>query len=296
MLTDKKRNLKRILLVDTNHLLYRLYFSTRNIKLTSPYNRERTTLLFIFLRVISKLIREKAYHNIIFCFDSPSKTLRYKLFSEYKIHRPSMPADMIIQIPLILNLLTTLSFPWIHIHTLEADDIIATFAEILKKKYLIHILSNDRDFIQLIDKHVSLIVKEKENIPYREINVENVDIHPDQFIDYRSLVGDKSDNIPGVKGIGKIQAFKLLTQYKNIDNIVNSISSLPPRLRKILNNETELSNMYLSRNLTKLDRFIPLYCPLKIPKFNHANFSLKNRKLENFLNKYQIRKINLLQQ
>jgi len=216
--------MKRIYLVDVSSLFFRAFYAIR--PLTSPSGMP-TNAIYGFLSMVTKLLKEEKPDHIVFCYDRKEPSFRAEMYTEYKANRSETPEDLVPQIPYIKKLADYLGIPSLEYAGFEADDLIGTLTKVSRHHGLeVFIVSGDKDFGQLIEPHVWMFDTMK-NVKIDSAGVkEKWGIRPDQVIDYLSLVGDTSDNIPGVKGIGPKGAQKLLEQYDNLENIYKNISEI----------------------------------------------------------------------
>ncbi len=250
---------KRLLLVDGHSLANRAFYALPPL---STSDGTPTGAVFGFLSMLLRFLSEKRPSHVAIAFDLPGPTFRHVQYAEYKAQRKPAPPEFSAQIPVLKEVLDTLSLPRLEMQGYEADDIIGTLA--LKWKECggsVWILSGDRDCLQLVDDTVSAILPVKGISQVKEYNPETVEedlgVRPDQIRDYKALCGDSSDNIPGVKGVGGKTAVSLLKQFDNLDALYARIEEVsPPRVRNFLAANKEMA--YLSRELATIDRSVPL--------------------------------------
>ncbi len=247
--------MKKIYLVDVSSMFFRAYYAIR--PLSSPSGLP-VNAIYGFLSMVTKLFKEEKPDYLVFTYDRKEPSFRKDLYSEYKAHRTEMPEDLAKQIPYIKRLADYLGIPAIEAPSYEADDIIGTLVKMGLKHHLeVVIVSGDKDFGQLIQQHVVLFDTMKD-IKYDEAGVlEKWGVRPDQFIDYLSLVGDSSDNIPGVEGIGPKGAQKLLQQFKSIEELYANTDKIESKsLREKL--ERSRDNAFLSKKLVTIATDVPV--------------------------------------
>ncbi len=217
-----------------------------------------TNALYGFLSMAVKLLREMKPDYLAFCFDRPEPSFRREIYSEYKANRTEMPEDLVPQVPYIRKITDALGIKALDKSGFEADDVIGTLAiEAQKNNVDVVIVSGDKDFAQLINPHV-IMYDTLKDVKYDVQGViEKWGVGPDQFMDYLALTGDSSDNIPGVDGIGPKGAQKLLSEYKSIAGIYNSIDEI-----KNKNLQTKLmagkESALLSLKLVEISKDVPL--------------------------------------
>lgn len=247
--------MKKLYLVDVSSMFFRAFYAVR--PLTSPSGLP-TNAIFGFTSMIIKLLKDEKPDYLGFCYDLPTPSFRKDLYPEYKAHRSETPPDLIPQIPYIKKLVAALGLPAFEVPGYEADDLIGTLAEMGHKHQCeVVIVSGDKDFGQLVRPGIILYDTMKDV----RIDVEGVKakwgIRPDQFIDYLALIGDASDNIPGVQGIGPKTAEKLLSDYQTLDGVFQNVELIKSAsLKEKLIKGKELA--YLSQHLVTIVTNVPL--------------------------------------
>ncbi|MGZ3804147.1 MAG: DNA polymerase I [Pseudobdellovibrionaceae bacterium] len=247
--------MKKIYLVDVSSMFFRAYYAIR--PLTAP-SGVPVNAIYGFLSMITKLFKEEKPDYMVFTYDRKEPSFRKELYPEYKAHRTAMPDDLAVQIPYIKRLADYLGIPALEVPNYEADDIIGTLVNLGLKHHLeVVIVSGDKDFGQLIQKHVVLYDTMKD-VKYDEVGVfEKWGVRPEQFIDYLALVGDTSDNIPGVDGIGPKGAQKLLEQFKSVEDIYAHLDKVASKgVREKLERSREAA--LLSKKLVRIVTDVPV--------------------------------------
>lgn len=213
----------RLLIVDSNALLHRAFHALPPLKTKSG---EQTGAIYGFLLAFFKAIKDLNPKYVVACFDTKAPTFRHIKFKEYKAQRPKTPDEIILQLPKTQEILKEFNVPVFTEEGFEADDLIATITHkaLEKSKNIdVYILSGDLDNIQLVNDSVRVYTLGKgikDTVIYDEAKVfERFLIKPEQMVDYKALVGDASDNIPGVIGIGKKTAADLLQKFGSLENI-----------------------------------------------------------------------------
>jgi len=216
--------MKKLYLIDVSSLFFRAFYAVR--PLTSPAGLP-VNAIYGFLSMIIKLLKEEKPEFMVFCYDRKEPSFRKEMYSEYKAHRTEMPEDLAKQIPYIKKLADLLGIPSLEVPSYEADDLIGTLTKFGKRQGMdVVIVSGDKDFGQLIEDGVILYDTMKD-IRYDSAGVfEKWGIRPDQFIDFLAIVGDTSDNIPGVRGLGEKGTIKLLQQFTHLEDIYNRIDEV----------------------------------------------------------------------
>ena len=230
--------MKRAILIDGNNLLFRSYYATAYTgNMMKNSEGVPTNAVFGFVNMINKIVKEEEPEYILVAFDK-GKNFRHKLYKNYKDGRIETPHELLSQFPLAKEFLDYKGIKHLEIDDYEADDIIGTFAKMADedKSYDATIISSDKDLLQLIGSDVSMkLLKQKDYIFYNEEEfIKAYNFEPIHIIDLKALEGDKSDNIPGVKGIGEKTALTLISQYKTIENLYDHIDELKGKLKEKL--------------------------------------------------------------
>lgn len=274
--------MKKIILVDGNNLLFRSYYATAyNGNFMNNSKGFPTNALFGFTNMINKIVNEEKPEYMIVAFDK-GKTFRHEKYDVYKDGRTETPNELKIQFPLAKQLLTAMGIKYYEIDNYEADDIIGTFSEYCNKdsEYIGTIISSDKDLLQLISDDVDIkLLKQKDYIRYNKQSFEEeYGIKPINVIDLKALMGDSSDNIPGVKGIGEKTALKLLHEYKTLDGIYENIDNIKGKLKEKL--EADKDNAYMSYDLATIVRDVPMEIDINDIKYKEANLEELNKMYE----------------
>ena len=249
---------KRAILVDGNNLLFRSYFATAYTgNLMKNSDGFPTNALFGFVNMINKIINEEKPEYMMIAFDK-GHNFRRDMYDGYKDGRNETPGDLKIQFPVAKELCTLMGIKYIEVDNYEADDIIGTFARMADedKNYNATIISSDKDLLQLISDEVNVkLLKQKDYILMNEsVFFEHYGIKPIRMIDLKSLMGDASDNIPGVKGIGEKTAIGLLQKYETLDGVYEHIDEIKGKLKEKLLVDKE--NAYFSYKLATIYKTI----------------------------------------
>ena len=265
--------MKKIIMIDGNNLMFRSYYATAyNGNFMNNSKGFPTNALFGFANMINKIINEENPEYIIVAFDK-GKTFRHEQYEGYKDGRVETPDELIKQFPKAKELLTAMGIKYYEIEGYEADDIIGTFAKFCDddKDFIGTIVSSDKDLLQLISTDVDIkLLKQKDYIRYNEKTFEEAyGIKPINVIDLKALMGDSSDNIPGVKGIGEKTALKLLHEYKTLDNIYQNANNIKGKLGEKLRNDKE--NAYKSYHLATIIKDVPLEITIEDTKYKGEN-------------------------
>ncbi len=244
----------KILLVDGTNSLYRAFFAIPPLR--AP-DGTPTNAAYGFVNMLTKVIREEAPHRVVVVFDARGPTFRHKLYDAYKANREAQPEDLAIQFPIVRELVDAHRIPVVSVPDFEADDVIATLVERAPEDAQISIVSTDKDLMQLVSDHVTLLdgVKDRRYGP-SEVE-ERFGVRPDRILDLRALVGDPSDNIPGVKGIGEKGAAKLIAEWGSLENLIEHRAEVTAtRARNAL--DSQLEEARLSKRLATLRTDAPV--------------------------------------
>ena len=252
--------MKKIVLVDGNNLLFRSYYATAY---TGNVMRNKegfpTNGVYGFVNMINKIISEEKPEYMMVAFDI-GKTFRHEKYERYKDGRRETPDDLKVQFPVAKKILTAMGIKYLECAGYEADDIIGTISMWCEKdpEYEALIVSSDKDLLQLIsDETVVKLLKTKDYIwmDKKTFN-DTYGFDPIHMIDLKALMGDSSDNIPGVKGIGEKGAIKLVSEYKTIDNIYENIDKIKGATQiKLIDGKEDA---YYSKDLVTIYREVPL--------------------------------------
>ena len=218
---------KTITIIDTFGFLFRSFFALPPLRNAEGFP---TGLLTGFTNFIASVEKEHNTDYIVFALDMKGPTFRNEIDPEYKANRQPPPEDLIAQLPIAVDWVTQMGFATVSKTGYEADDMIASVAKMAKEQGMkVRIVSHDKDLYQMIDDGKVVVVDaiKRKNID-EEACIEKYGIRPDQFTDYQSLLGDSADNVPGVKGVGKVTAQKLLSQFETLQGIYDNIDEVKP--------------------------------------------------------------------
>ena len=274
--------MKNLILVDGNNLLFRSYYATAyNGNFMKNSKGFPTNGLFGFTNMINKILEEEKPTHIIVAFDK-GKTFRHEKYKDYKAGRIEMPDELKLQFPVAKELLTKMGITYYEIENYEADDIIGTFAKFCEEdpEYTGTIISSDKDLLQLITKTVNIkLLKSKDYIRYTEESFKSDwGIDPINIIDLKALMGDSSDNIKGVKGIGEKGALKLLHEYKTLDGIYENIDNIKGATKEKLIDGKE--DAYESYELATIYKEVPMEINIEDLEYKTPNIEELNKMYE----------------
>ncbi len=252
--------MKKVLLIDGNNILFRSYYATAytgNIMKNSK--GFPTNALYGLINMLNKIINEENPEYVMIAFDK-GKTFRHEKYADYKGGRGETPDELKLQFPIAKQLVEAMGFKYFEIDNYEADDIIGTFAKAatLNDEYNATIISSDKDLLQLINDEVEVkLLKTNDAIRMtREEFIKTYGIEPARMVDLKALMGDASDNIPGVSGVGEKTALKLLQEYGTLGNLYNNIESVSGKLKdKLL---TDRDKAFMSYDLATIYKDVPI--------------------------------------
>lgn len=258
-------------LLDGHALAYRAYFAL--IASGSRFQTragEPTAGTYGFVNILMRIFEQEKPEYLAVAFDT-GKTFRNEKFSEYKATREKMPDDLIPQITRIRQLLDAFGIPRLEMEGFEADDVLGSVAKYaVREGFGVKIITGDRDLLQLVDERVIVNLTSGKMADAKDCFIEDVQtimgVPPEKVVDLKALMGDSSDNIPGVKGIGPKTAVTLLAQYGTLDAIFANLHSISERTRKLL--EEGKSNAYLSRELAQIRTDLEIKIDLEAARFS----------------------------
>ena len=287
--------MKRLVLVDGNNLLFRSYFATAYTGNTMKNSKGfSTNALYGFLNMINKIVEKENPEYMLVAFDK-GKSFRHKEYKDYKAGRSETPRELIEQMPIARTLLTYMGIKYYEVEDYEADDILGTAVKLAleDKDFDARLISSDRDLLQLMNYETDMkLLKMKDYIIYNvESFKEEYGIDPIKVIDLKALEGDKSDNIPGVRGIGEKTALSLLQKYDSLEGIYEHIDEIKGATGKKLVEDKE--NAFFSKKLATIYCDVPLPftledCKLKDEETDNLNSLFEELEFYSFLKKRNI--------
>jgi len=255
-----------IYLIDGSSYIYRAYHTTQGLSNSKGFP---TGAIFGFTNMLVKTLKDKQPSRIAVVFDARGPTFRHEQFEAYKATRPPMPEDLSVQIPVIHDLVAAYRLPMLSLPGYEADDIIATLTEEARAKGLpVVIVSGDKDLMQLVGDDIRMWDPQRDKIYDAAAVKEKFGVGPDRLLDLLAMMGDTSDNIPGVPGVGPKTAAKLIEQFGSLDGVFEHIDEISPKGTKdkiAANRDKAL----LSRDLVRLNDHVRLdktVDDLKVPE------------------------------
>jgi DNA polymerase-1 len=245
---------RKLILVDGSGYLYRAFHALPPL---TNARGEPTGAVLGVLNMINKMVKEEAPDRIAVVFDAPGRTFRDDLFDQYKAHRAPMPDDLRAQVQPLYDTVEAMGLPLLRVTGVEADDVIGTLAtQAAAAGFNVLISTGDKDMAQLVGPGVELLNTMSNSRLNRESVKAKFDVYPEQIVAYLALVGDSSDNIPGVTGVGPKTAAKWLNQYQTLDQLIAHAGDISGKVGENLRGE--LSMLELSRQLATIDTTLKL--------------------------------------
>ena len=265
--------MKKLILVDGNNLLFRSYFATAYQGVIMRNSKGfPTNALYGFINMMNKIIKEEEPNYILVAFDK-GKSFRHNKYDFYKGGRNATPEELKEQFPKAKEILDAMGIKHFEIDNYEADDIIGTVSRIVDEEdqFIATIISSDKDLLQLISDEVDVKLLKTSGFVRMDTQefMNTYGVEPIKMIDLKALMGDASDNIPGVKGIGEKTAINLLTKYKSLDNLYENIDSVTGKTKEKLINDKDKA--YMSYEMATIYREVPLDFSLEDLKYNGLN-------------------------
>jgi DNA polymerase-1 len=243
-----------IFLIDGQSYIYRAFYAVRELSTSKGFP---TNAIFGFVSMLQRIQEEYSPSHLAVVFDAKGKTFRNDLYPDYKVRRLAMPETLRPQIPYIKEVVRAYRIPTLELEGYEADDIIATLATRWEKQGAeVVIVSGDKDLMQLVSERVTLL----DTMKGERIGIEQVrakfGVEPSRVVDVQGLMGDTTDDIPGIPGVGEKTAIKLITEWHDLDNLLRHACEIPGKLGEKIRTNAELAQ--LSRTLATLRRDVPL--------------------------------------
>lgn len=247
---------KKLFLIDGNSFCYRAFYAIRS--LTNSKGMP-TNAIYGFVTMLKKLVVENKPDMLAVAFDLKGPTFRHEKYEEYKIHRKPMPDDLASQMAHIKKVVAAYNIPIFEMQGYEADDVLATVAKKAEAHDIdVFIVTGDKDALQLVGPHIKVASTHKEGLIYDRAKIEEVyGLRPEQIVDLMSLMGDATDNIPGVHGIGEKTAVELIKEFGSLENLLKNVDKVKGESKKkaLIDNE---KTARLSRELAVLDTNVPV--------------------------------------
>ena len=259
--------MEKLVVIDGNSILNRAFYGIMSSRMLQTADGTYTNAVYGFLAIMFKLLEDVNPDYLVVAFDVKHPTKRHEMYKEYKGTRKGMPDELAVQMPIIKEVLNAMNIKVIEKEGYEADDILGTLATYSEKQGIdVTLLTGDRDSFQLASDKITIRIPrtkagktETENFDRTKI-LEVYGIEPKQLIEVKGLMGDSSDNIPGVPGVGEKTALNLIKEYETIDNIYSKLENGEPiakgKLKENLENNKDLA--ILSRELGRIEINAPI--------------------------------------
>lgn len=252
---------KKLFLLDAYALIFRAYYAFINRPITDKEGNN-TSAVFGFINTLEEILRNEKPTHIAVVFDPPTPTFRHVMYDEYKANRQATPEDIKRSIPIIKDIISAYNIQILEVNGFEADDVVGTVAKrAANEGYTVYMMTPDKDYAQLVEENIFMYKPgrsggEKEILGVEEVKTKYSVETPMQVIDLLALWGDASDNVPGAPGIGEKTAKKLLSEYKSVENLLNSTAKLKGKQKENLENFRE--QIELSKKLVTIEINVPL--------------------------------------
>jgi len=279
-------------IIDGNSLLFRAYYATAygpNPNIMRTKEGIPTNAIFSFSNMLNKILGMLKTDDALFvAFDTGKETFRHKEDETYKANRKPCPPDLLVQMPIVRELLHALDIFVVEQEGYEADDLCGTYAKMAGKAgYEVIVFTSDRDFLQLIDENISIHILKTGMSNILVMNTETMPelygFQPLQIIDYKGLRGDASDNIPGIPGIGEKTAVKLIQEYGSFENILANAANIKGKVGEAIANNMEIGRH--SYHLAQIDINVPVNFTIDETIYQGYEFD----KINEFCNKYELK-------
>lgn len=293
----------KLVLIDGNSIINRAFYGIMGSKMLMTEDGTYTNAVYGFLAILFKILEDLEPKYLAVAFDLKVPTKRHEMYDKYKANRKGMPDELASQMPILKDVLRAMNICIIEKEGYEADDILGTLAKWGQKENLdVTVLTGDRDSFQLIDKNIRVRIPrtkmgktETEDYTIEKIK-EEYGLEPLDLIEVKGLMGDTSDNIPGVPGVGEKTALNLIKEYKSIDGVYENIESQKGKLREKLEENKDLA--YLSRTLGTIDINAPIEKELSLLEKKEWNSKqvleiFKKLKFNRFIDRFNLQNNNL---
>jgi len=264
---------KVLYIIDGHGLVYRAYYAFIRRPLVTTKG-ENTSAVFGFMRMMLKMMNDEKPKYLVCVFDSKKKTFRHELYSEYKAKRMKAPEDLMSQVDTIKDLVEKLGLTKVEMDGYEADDIIGTMVNKAQSEgFRCVIVSGDKDILQLVGENAIVYANKKGISEVEVMDPQKVyelwGVRPENIIDFLSLMGDQSDNVPGVRGVGQANALKLIKKFGRIENLFENLNAVDnEKIKSLL--EKGKNDAFLSKQLVTIKRDVPI------------DFQIENYRIEDF--------------
>lgn len=282
----------KLVIIDGNSFLFRAYFAMRPMVTKDGVY---TQGVYAFLTMLNKVISDQSPDYLAVCFDMKGKTFRHDRYPEYKAGRRKTPVELLSQIPIMHRVLEAMNIRIFEQERIEADDLIGTITARAEAEGITSVvITGDKDALQLVDEHTTVLINKRGMSEFTlydpEAMQERYGLTPTQFIDLKGLMGDTSDNIPGIPGVGEKKGIALLRQYGSVEEVVANAAEIKGKMGENVRAHAALAT--LSKELATIKRDVPLsfaFDDLALKEPNHERLASLYRELEfsSFLRKLE---------
>lgn len=250
--------MEKLVIIDGNSLLFRAYFAMRPMVTSDGVH---TQGIYAFINMLNKIIKDNEPEYLAVCFDMKEKTFRHEMYPEYKAGRLKTPIELLSEIPLLHDVLDAMNIKVLEMPRFEADDLIGTVtARASREGVESLVITGDKDELQLIDENTKVLINKKGMSEFTIYDVDEMmnryELTPLQFIDLKGLMGDKSDNIPGISGVGEKKGIALLKEYGTLEGIIEHAEEIKGKLGENVRASIEVAK--LSKMLATINRDAPI--------------------------------------
>ena len=283
--------MNKLLLVDGNSLFYRAYFGSAfgPAGILTNKDGQAVNAVSTFFYMMKNAIDRYSPTHMLIAFDKGSKTKRHEKLKSYKEGRAKTPDELISQMPIVREMINVLGLKYYEEELIEADDIVGSLAKKYSKEMEVFVMSSDKDLLQLCEDNISIILpqnrSEEDLVIYKNEFFDRYMYHPNQVPDIKGIMGDSSDNLPGVKGIGAKGAVKLISDYKTLENIYENIEEIKGATKQKLIDSKEIA--LLCKEIATIDIDIDVPFSLKDMSFDFK----PTQEWINFFEKYGLFRI-----
>ena len=290
--------MNKLLLIDGNSILNRAFYGMAANMLVTK-DGTFTNAIYGFLNILEKYLVEDEPSHIAVAFDLKGKTFRHDMYDKYKAGRKGMPPELSMQLPILKEILTAMNIPILEKEGYEADDILGTLSLNASEQMKVTVLTGDKDMLQLVSDKCTVKIpttssgQKTVNVFDLQTFIQEYGINPDMFVDVKAIMGDKSDNIPGIEGIGQVGALSLIKEFKSLENIYSNIDSVTkPALKDKLEKNKEIA--FLSKELSRINKNVPLddisLDSIKRKSFNNDKLLelFRNLEFNSFIQKFNL--------
>ncbi|NBV50820.1 DNA polymerase I, partial [bacterium] len=268
-----------MIIIDGSSYFFRAFFAIQHLSNSKGFP---TNAIYGFTNMLLRVLEVEKPEYLVIAFDTPKPSFRKDLYSEYKANRESPPEDLVLQIPEIMKMVDAFQIKRMQLEGAEADDVIGTLADkAVKDGFKVEIITGDKDLMQLVTSDISLYDTMKDKRVGPEGVIEKFGVHPHQVVDFLALMGDASDNIPGVTGIGEKTAAQLIQEFGSLENLYKKLDQIKQEKRRsTLEKEKEIA--FLSKTLATIKKDLELHWEWNECKYSGPDGKLLKPLLERF--------------